>query len=135
MPAPVFFDGIIPKNAGSFAFSPVHVTDVAKCFVQALEKDSTIRKTYEVGGPNTVTWKELIKTIASAYGKKKWSLPAPVLPVKIMASIFGRYSWFPITADQLTMLMEGNTCSSNVLNEFNIESIPFNSANLSYLKK
>ena len=135
MPAPVFFDGIIPKNAGSFAFSPVHATDVAKCFVQALEKDSTIRKTYEVGGPNTVTWKELIKTIASAYGKKKWSLPAPVLPVKIMASIFGRYSWFPITADQLTMLMEGNTCSSNVLNEFNIESIPFNSANLSYLKK
>ncbi len=135
IPAPLFYNGMIPKNAGSFAFNPVHVIDVAKCFVLALEKESAIGKTYTVGGESTVTWKELIKTITSAYGKNKWSIPAPVLPVKLLAKLLDRFAWFPITADQLTMLMEGNTCSSKVFAEFEIEPIGFDKNSLSYLDK
>jgi uncharacterized protein YbjT (DUF2867 family) len=133
IPAPLFFNGLIPKNAGSFSFNPVHVTDVAKCFVRVLEKESAIGKTYEVGGARTVMWKELIKTIASAYGKNKWTMPAPVFPIKTLAAILDRFAWFPITVDQLTMLMEGNTCSSKVFTEFEIETIHFEKNSLSYL--
>ena len=135
IPAPLFFNGIIPKNAGSFAFSPVHVNDVAKCFVSVLEKESAVGKTYEVGGARTVTWKEQIKTITSAYGKNKWSIPAPVFPVKMLAKLLDRFTWFPITADQLTMLMEGNTCSAKVFAEFEIEPIEFDKNSLQYLNK
>ncbi|HJN68582.1 MAG: NAD(P)H-binding protein [Candidatus Marinimicrobia bacterium] len=134
-PAPLFFNGLNPMNAGSFAFSPVHVSDVAKCFVNALENKTTIGKTYEVGGTRTVSWKGLIKTITLAYGKNKWSIPAPVMPIKLLAMFFGRFSWFPVTADQLTMLMEGNTSSSKVLEEFEIEPIQFDKDSLHYLNK
>lgn len=135
IPAPLFFNGLIPKNAGSFSFNPVHVTDVAKCFVRALEKESAIGKTYAVGGEMTVTWKELIKTITSSYGKNKWSIPSPVCPIKMFAKLLDRFSWFPITADQLTMLMEGNTCSSNVFEEFDVKPLEFSGESLQYLNE
>ena len=135
IPAPLFFNGLIPKNAGSFSFNPVHVTDVAKCFVRVLEKESAIGKTYEVGGDRTVMWKELIKTITSAYGKNKWTIPAPVFPVKMLAKLLERFSWFPITADQLTMLTEGNTCSSDVFEELDVKPIEFNIESLQFLNE
>lgn len=135
IPAPLFFNGLIPKNAGSFSFNPVHVTDVAKCFVRVLKKESAIGKTYEVGGDRTVMWKELIKTITSAYGKNKWTIPAPVFPVKMLAKLLDRFSWFPISADQLTMLTEGNTCSSDVFEELDVKPIEFNIESLQFLNE
>lgn len=133
IPAPLFFNGLIPKNAGSFSFNPIHVTDVAKCFVRALEKETAIGKTYEVGGTKSLIWKELIKTIASAYGKNKWTVPVPVFPIKMAARLLGRFAWFPIAADQLTMLIKGNTCSSKGFEEFDLNLIQFDTDSLQYL--
>lgn len=135
IPAPLFYYGFLPQNVGSFSFSPVHVTDVAKCFVRTLEKETTIGKTFEVGGEKTITWKTLIKTISSTYSKKKWTIPTPIFPIKLLAKLLDRFSWFPITADQLTMLMEGNKCSSNVFEEFDVKPLEFSSENLQYLNE
>ena len=134
LPAPLFYEGIIPKNAGSFAMSPIHVKNVAEYFVKALVKKSTIRQTYEIGGIHLFSWKELVSIIATASGKKKWKIPTPVFPLKVMAFVFDRFSWFPITGDQLSMLVQGNTCESkNLFEEFHIEPINFSVSNLSYL--
>ena len=51
-----------------------------------------------------------------------------------MAFFFDRFSWFPISREQLTMLLEGNTCDSkDVFKFFNISPLPFNQENLKYL--
>ena len=82
-----------------------------------------------------VTWREIIKTISSAIGKKKLMVPAPVFAVKTVASVLDRFSWFPVTKDQLTMLVEGNTCdSTKYFSDNEIKPLPFNIDNLSYLK-
>jgi|TARA_Y100000310_G_scaffold91552_1_gene88951 NADH dehydrogenase len=134
IPAPLFFDGIVPKNVGTFSMSPVHVIDVAKCFVGALTKESSIEKTYHLGG-EAYYWKDIIKIIAEAYGKNKWTMPAPVFAIKGIAALIGRFAWFPITKDQITMLVEGNVCDSEkIFKMFDIEPIPFNSESLFYLQ-
>ena len=115
--------------------SPVHVKDVAKCFVAALKEQKSIGKTFPLGG-DELTWKEITKTIAIASDKEdKTFIPAPVLPVKIVASLFDRFPWFPIAKDQLTMLLEGNTCDgTEAFNLFNVkEPIKFNIDTLDYL--
>ena len=72
--------------------------------------------------------------MASAYNKKKWMIPAPAFGVKMLASLFERFSWFPITKDQVTMLIENNVCdSAEYFKEFEIEPILFNEEALSYL--
>ena len=134
LPAPLFFEGLIPWAAGKFEMSPVHIKDVAVFFVKALNNGKTIGKIYELGGPKSYTWIELIDLIAAASGKKKWKIPAPVTPIKLAASIFERFPFFPITKDQLTMLLEGNTCdSTSSFKIFEIDPISFSTENLEYL--
>ena len=63
-------------------------------------------------------------------------VPAPVAVVKTVATIFDRFSWFPVTKDQLTMLVQGNTCDSQkIFSDNEITPIAFNEENLSYLKE
>ena len=136
IPAPLFHHGLIPKNAGEFEMSPIHVKNVTTFFVAALSKDSTYGKRYNLGGTDTFTWKQLIKQIATGVGKIKWTMPAPVFPIKMAAGMLDRFSFFPITKDQLTMLLEGNTCDSKeVFEEFKIDPIPMNKDTLNYLNQ
>ena len=134
-PAPNFHPGLNPLNAGKFAMSPIHIKNVAEFFVKSIELKESIKKTYSLGG-EAYYWKDIISTIAKSYGKKKWSVPAPAIGVQILAAFLGRFSWFPITKDQITMLLEGNICQSKELyDSFEIEQIPFNTETLSYLNK
>ena len=135
LPAPLFFEGVLPMHAGMFRMSPVHVKDVASVFVKALVMPETVGRIFALGGPEALTWKDILQTIARAAGKTKWMLPAPVLPLKGIAAMLDRYAFFPITRDQLTMLMEGNTCDGyEPFRTFGLVTTPFDTANLSYLK-
>ena len=134
-PAPLFHEGLNPFDAGNFSMSPIHIKDVAKSFVGSINNKNLVGKIIELGG-ESFTWKEIIKKIGAAAGKNKFMIPAPVIAVKSIATIFDRFSWFPVTADQLTMLVEGNTCdSSKFFEENNLEPILFNEENLAYLGK
>ena len=133
-PSPNFFQGLNPFNSGNFAMSPIHAKDVASIFVKSINEMKTFKKTFHLGG-KAIYWKDIIKIISGAYGKKKWTIPAPALLIKSLAAIFGRFEWFPITEDQITMLMEGNVCDSEeIFSMLEIKPIPFNSESLSYLK-
>lgn len=135
IPAPLFYEGLVPVNAGKFTMSPIHVKDVASIFVKSITSEDTILRTFELGGPHTLDWKEIIQTIAKGAGKNKWTIPAPAIVLKSVAALFDRFSWFPITRDQLTMLMEGNTCdTSELFVKLEVEPIVFAGQELSYLK-
>jgi len=136
LPAPLFYNGLLPLNAGQFEMTPIHVKNVASFFVKSIQMDESINKTYELGGPQNYTWKELICIISNAYGKNKWTIPAPVFIIRIIAFLLEGFKWFPITNGQLTMLLEGNTCNSEkIFEQFNIEPIKFDKNSLQYLNK
>lgn len=136
LPAPLFYEGLLPFNAGEFRMSPVHVKDVASVFVQALEMPETAGQMFPLCGPASLSWKEILKTIAAAAGTTKRALPAPVLLLKGLAAALDRFEFFPITRDQLTMLMEGNTCDGvNAFQGFGLEPTPFDTKGLSYLQR
>ncbi|NCF16266.1 MAG: NAD(P)H-binding protein, partial [Gammaproteobacteria bacterium] len=101
-----------PMPAAGFAgvrMSPVHINDVADAFVAALNDPTTIGSTIELAGPEVLSWKEMIRRIASAAGKKKIILPMPLWVMRAGATLFDWLPFYPVTRDQLTMLEEGNT--------------------------
>ena len=135
IPAPLFHNGLLPLDAGNFSMSPIHIKDIASIFVKSITSEDTISQTFELGGPHTLDWKEIIQTIAKGAGKNKWTIPAPAIIVKSVAALFDRFSWFPITRDQLTMLMEGNTCdASDLFSILKVDPMSFTVQELSYLK-
>ncbi len=134
LPAPNFYSGSSPKTGG-FAMSPVHVLDVAQAFCRSLENEATHGKTMTLCGPEAVPWPEIIRRIARACGRKKLIVPVPAVLVAAATGLLERFESFPLTRDQLTMLLEGNTGdSSEVFAELRIEPTPFDQKNLAYLR-
>lgn len=93
---------------GKFLFQPVSVDDVSKTIVQVLTKPETIGKTYEIGGPEKISYRELVTTIARAMGTKKPAIKIPLWFITSLARLLGRFPWFPITVDEIAMLQNGN---------------------------
>jgi len=133
LPAPLFHQGLLPFNAGSFLMSPIHIKDVAQFFVKSIKEEKYYGRVFELGNENH-TWKEMLRMLTTALNRNKLMIPAPIGPVMAVASLLDRFSWFPATKDQLMMLAEGNTCdSSKLFADFEIEPTPLNPDNLSYL--
>ena len=101
---------------------------------KSINKEDSNSQIYEIGGSRYFSWKEIIKIISVASNKKKYFFPIPVILVKFLSFFFQRWSWFPITGEQLSMLIDGNVCDSNrYFNDFGIDEIEFNVKNLDYL--
>ena len=104
-------------------------------YIKHFDKFETIGKTIEIGGERKVSWNEIIKSIASATGQNVFMLPAPFFVIFTIAGFLDRFEWFPAGQDQLKDLIKGSVCNSHELfKKYEIEPIPFNIENLSYLK-
>ena len=66
---------------------PLHARDVAKACMQALLKADVINKDFNISGGETVNYKEMVKRIFNALGKKPIFIPIP-------AFIFNLAIWF-----------------------------------------
>lgn len=133
LPAVGFHTGLSPAG-GEVLMSPVHVRDVADAFVNALADDSTIGGCYVLGGPEVVSWPEMLRRIAAVVGKKKLILPMPIGFMKLGATLLDWLPFFPVTRDQLTMLADGNTAEpDDVAALIKRKPAEFSSENLSYL--
>ena len=96
---------------GRYRMSPVAVQDVAAGFVRALERDDTVGQIYHCCGPQSLTYDEILDLIGKALGKTTvHKLHHPPWLMKPLVSLLDSLPFFPITANQLTMLLEGNVC-------------------------
>lgn len=135
VPAPLFHEGLWPGGAGRFRMSPVAVEDVAAAFVRALETPDSRGRILPLCGPGSPEWREILRIIAAAVGRRKMMVPAPVGVVRAAAALFDAFEWFPVTRAQLQMLLEGNTCDGReAWALFGIEPRRFDVESLSYLR-
>ncbi|HSM29994.1 MAG TPA: NAD(P)H-binding protein [Woeseiaceae bacterium] len=133
LPAIGFHTGLTPAH-GEVLMSPVHVRDVADAFANALADDSTIGKCFVLGGPEVVSWPQMVQRIAAAVGRKKFILPMPIGLMKLGATLFDWLPFFPVTRDQLTMLADGNTAEPDELAQLiGRKPAEFSPDNLDYL--
>ncbi len=121
-------------DKGQIHMSPVHVEDVARAFVEALDDPDTIGKTYTLGGPESLSWNEMLKRVAAATGRKKMILPMPIDLMRVGATAFDWLPFFPVTRDQLTMLSEGNEVETDDVRTLTKQApVEFGGESLDYL--
>jgi NADH dehydrogenase len=127
-----------PVPAVSFPgveMSPVFIDDVVDAFVNALANPSTVGKTYALGGPEVLSWKQMVERVAAAAGRDKWFVTMPLALMKIGATFFDWLPFFPATRDQLTMLEEGNTADPSIVESLTGRpAAAFDPENLVYLE-
>jgi uncharacterized protein YbjT (DUF2867 family) len=102
---------VVPMiGRGEQRLQPVAVEHVAAGFARAVELPATVKQTYELGGPDSVSMRELIGLIAHALGRRVMPVGSPLGLVRTATRALHRLPGFPLTPDQLLMLDEPNTC-------------------------
>ena len=68
---------VLPIGGAEVKFQPVWVEDVSRAFVNSLDNEVTIGRSYELCGPKVYTLRELVKFAAEAAGHRR---PVVALP-------------------------------------------------------
>ncbi len=98
---------------GQYHMQPVALEQVAASFVKALEIPASIGATYTLGGGASYSYDEILDITARSIGKGKVTkLHQPLFMIKPIIKVMQGSEYFPISSDQLTMLIEGNVCDS-----------------------
>ena len=99
---------------GTQRLQPIWVDDVAAYFAEGVERAEAANRTFELGGPDTVTWNEFWARAKQALGKGgRPSIHLPFSLMRLQASVLERLPSPPVTRDQLPMLEAGDNVVSN----------------------
>jgi NADH dehydrogenase len=110
---------IIPvAGSGRNRFQPIAVSDMARCLALAVDREDLKGKTVEIGGPDQLSYNELITVIARTLGKRRLRFHVPVwmmyLATLIIQKVVARP---PITTDQLKMISIRNVAELGIVEE------------------
>ncbi len=100
---------VVPIIGGKARFQPVYVDDVAEAVKQSLSDRARFGgRTFELGGPETISMAELNKRIAKEIGEAPSFIDMPDSLSGLMAGLTGWLPGAPITRDQWAMLQSDN---------------------------
>jgi uncharacterized protein YbjT (DUF2867 family) len=90
---------------GNSKFQPVFIKDWIRCMETVLEEPEKFRSTYDIGGPEQLTYMEIVEALAAAMGREKPVFRIPMGLMKISASLLATVlSSPPVTGEQLRLL-------------------------------
>jgi NADH dehydrogenase len=115
----------VPGN-GKQRIQPIWADDVAAFFVKALDLDAATNRTFEIGGPDTVTWDELYARLRRTARRRGATLHMPLALMRPGAALAERLPKPPVTRDMLKMLEAGDnaTESSAAVETFGFPLVP-----------
>lgn len=132
---PYFGAGALGRG-GAGQLQPVYVGDVARAFVDALEKPDTVGEIYPLGGPDVVTWPRMHHIVSEAIvGKRRRAVAIPAWYAKAITHVVPG-PLLPFNRDQVIMSQEENTCDiSKSVDDFGWTPRPFEETVKSYVGK
>jgi len=104
-------------GGGTTRFQPVYVGDVAEAFALAVEGKVPTGKTYELGGPQTPTFRECLELLLKEIGRRKMLVSLPWFVAGMMGKALGWLPGAPITSDQVEMLKTDNVVSDEAIKQ------------------
>jgi NADH dehydrogenase len=118
-----FLPAIPVVGSGERRLQPIFVDDVAAAVARSIDLPEAANRTFELGGPEAVTWNELWDRLTTALGKKRRKVHLPVGLLRAQAAVLEKLPKPLVTRDQLTMLEAGdNVCDEKPAAElFGIE--------------
>jgi NADH dehydrogenase len=114
-------------GSGKQRIQPIWADDVAEYFVRAVNGDAPTGRTFELGGPDVVTWNEFWERLKRVRRLRRPSVHVPVRLMRMNALVTERLPGdIPLTNDLLTMLEYGDNIvrDASAVQTFGIPLMP-----------
>lgn len=98
-------------GCGVSKFQPVYVGDVCDAIMAALTRDDVAGKTFELGGPRVISFKEAMELTLKHCWRKLPLVPVPYVVADIQGTIFGLMPKPLMTAEHAKLLRRDNVAS------------------------
>jgi uncharacterized protein YbjT (DUF2867 family) len=104
---------VFPLAKPDARFQPVSVDDVIEALLRCLHGGASNRQTYELGGPQIYSLRDIVGLVAKLTGRRRWivGLPDPVARLQALAMDFvpGR----PFSSDNYRSLTVDSVCEAD----------------------
>ena len=102
-------------GGGKTMFQPVYVGDVAQAVAKAVDGELEPGSTWELGGPETLSFKQCLERMLEVVGRKRLLVHLPFA----IAGFIGQFAQYlpgaPLTPDQVELLKSDNVVSDESL--------------------
>ena len=102
----------LPLPGGHTRFQPVFAGDIGEAIAKAVDGQAKPGATYELGGPDVRTFKELLEFTLATIERRRLLVPVPFALLKLQAAFLQYLPKPPITPDQVELLKSDNVVSA-----------------------
>jgi len=124
-------------GGGETKFQPVYVDDVADAVIAALEIPAAKAQTYELGGPEIYSFRELMEMVLKETNRKAKLVTLPFWAASIKATFLELLPSPMLTRDQVELLKSDNVVSAGAktLDDLGVKPTPVEVIVPTYLDK
>jgi uncharacterized protein YbjT (DUF2867 family) len=113
-------------GSGTQRLQPIWIEDVGAYFAAGLAQSEATNRTFEIGGPDVITWNEFWERLKRTLGIRRPSIHLPFGLMRAQAAVLEKLPKPPVTRDQLKMLAAGDSVVTNTdaVDTFNLPLVP-----------
>jgi uncharacterized protein YbjT (DUF2867 family) len=105
--------GVLPLARPNARFQPVLVDDVVEAMLRCLRGGSSSRQTYQLGGPQIYTLREVVRLVAKVTGQRRWIAGLPNVAGRLEAAVFDFVPGRPFSTDNYRSLEIDSVCTED----------------------
>jgi uncharacterized protein YbjT (DUF2867 family) len=114
-------------GSGRQRIQPIWVDDIAAYFARGVDEPAAANRTFELGGPDVVTWNGFWQRLKRALGIRRPSVHVPISLMRVNARLTERLPGdIPLTRDLLKMLEYGDNVvtTDDAVSSFKLPLVP-----------
>lgn len=112
---------VFPLARPNARFQPVFVDDVIEALIRCLHGATCLGQTYELGGPQVYTLREIVALVAKVTGQRKWIIGLPDFLAQLQGLFMNFVPGRPFSSDNYRSLKVDSVCVENGLAKLGIK--------------
>jgi uncharacterized protein YbjT (DUF2867 family) len=112
---------VFPLARPHARFQPVLVDDVIEAVLRCLRGDFSKGQTFELGGPQIYTLREIVELVANLTGRRRWIVGLPNFAARMQGFFMNFVPGRPFSSDNYRSLTVDSVCSEDGLAKLGIK--------------
>jgi len=124
---------VFPLAKPNTRFQPVFVDDVVEALLRCLQGGASSRRTFELGGPQQYTLREIVELVAKVTRRRRWIIGLPDVAARLQALVMDFVPGRPFSSDNYRSLKLDSVCTRDGFAELGIQPRAIGPAARQYL--